>query len=118
MALFFCDPCGGTVIAVLWKPKAFIPAPFKVRAEKIQKLVCTCIFIHCPHINLSTHHFLLTFFFSYHLHQTSQVSARNVEVTGEVANTVPNVEAILEDFQILGKDLVKSVEAKSEKWSL
>lgn len=30
LALFFCDPYGGTVIAVLWKPKAFIPTPFKV----------------------------------------------------------------------------------------
>ncbi|MED6248043.1 hypothetical protein ATANTOWER_025024 [Ataeniobius toweri] len=29
LALFFCDPYGGTVISVLWKPKAFVPAPFK-----------------------------------------------------------------------------------------
>lgn len=33
LALFFCDPCGGTVITVLWKPKAFIPTPFKVIAK-------------------------------------------------------------------------------------
>ena len=33
LALFFCDPYGGTVIAVLWKPKAFKPVPFKVSAE-------------------------------------------------------------------------------------
>ncbi|RVE68306.1 hypothetical protein OJAV_G00090780 [Oryzias javanicus] len=77
LALFFCDPYGGTVIAVLWKPKAFAPAPFK----------------------------------------TSQVSGRTVKVTGNEAATVPNVEAILEDFQVLGKDLVKSVEAKTDKWS-
>lgn len=77
LALFFCDPYGGTVIAVLWKPKAFIPVPFK----------------------------------------TSQVSARSVEVAGEEANTVPNVEAILEDFRVLGKGLVKSVEPRTEKWS-
>ncbi|XP_070820091.1 nucleolar protein 6 [Chaetodon trifascialis] len=77
LALFFCDPYGGTVIAVLWKPKAFTSIPFK----------------------------------------TSQVSARSVEVTGAEANTFPNVEAILEDFQILGKGLVKSVEARTEKWS-
>uniref|UniRef100_A0AAQ5X9U2 Nucleolar protein 6 n=1 Tax=Amphiprion ocellaris TaxID=80972 RepID=A0AAQ5X9U2_AMPOC len=77
LALFFCDPYGGTVIAVLWKPKAFSPVPFK----------------------------------------TSQVSARSVKVTGDEANTVPNVEAILEDFQIMGKGLVKSVEARTEKWS-
>ncbi|TNM89755.1 hypothetical protein fugu_003989 [Takifugu bimaculatus] len=77
LALFFCDPHGGTVIAVLWKPKAFVPIPFK----------------------------------------TSQVSARSVKVTGESVNTSPNVEAILEDFRIMGKDLVKSVEARTEKWA-
>ncbi|XP_074526984.1 nucleolar protein 6 [Halichoeres trimaculatus] len=77
LALFFCDPYGGTVIAVVWKPKAFAPAPFK----------------------------------------TSQLSARSVQVTGDEANTIPNVEAILEDFQIIGKGLVKSVEARTEKWS-
>lgn len=49
--------------------------------------------------------------------QTSQVSARCVEVTGEEAKTVPNVEAILEDFRNMGKGLVKSVEARTEKWS-
>lgn len=49
--------------------------------------------------------------------QTSQVSARSVEVTGDEAKTVPNVEAILEDFRIMGKGLVKSVEARTEKWS-
>uniref|UniRef100_A0A8D3A8K2 Nucleolar protein 6 n=1 Tax=Scophthalmus maximus TaxID=52904 RepID=A0A8D3A8K2_SCOMX len=76
LALFSCDPYGGTVIAVLWKPKAFVSMPFK----------------------------------------TSQVSARSVEVTGEEVNTVPNVEAILEDFQVMGKGLVKSVEARTEKW--
>ncbi|KAH0627778.1 hypothetical protein JD844_008114 [Phrynosoma platyrhinos] len=32
--------------------------------------------------------------------------------------TVPNVEAILEDFGILGEGLVKSVEARTEKWSI
>ncbi|XP_056275390.1 nucleolar protein 6-like [Pseudoliparis swirei] len=78
LALFFCDPHGGTVIAVLWKPKAFLPVPFK----------------------------------------TSYMSARRVEVTGEEANTIPNVEAILEDFRVLGKGLIKSVEARTEKWSV
>ncbi|XP_068167912.1 nucleolar protein 6 [Antennarius striatus] len=77
LALFFCDPYGGTVIAVLWKPKAFVPIPFK----------------------------------------TSQASARTVEVKGDKANTFPNVEAILEDFRVIGKGLVKSVEARTEKWS-
>ncbi|KAM9096445.1 nucleolar protein 6 [Sarcophilus harrisii] len=32
--------------------------------------------------------------------------------------TVPNVEAILEDFAILGKGLVQTVEAQSEKWTV
>lgn len=30
VALFFCDPYGGSVIAVLWKPKAFAATPIKV----------------------------------------------------------------------------------------
>ncbi|KAK6306718.1 hypothetical protein J4Q44_G00236430 [Coregonus suidteri] len=76
LALFFCDPYGGTVIAVLWKPKAFSPLPFK----------------------------------------TSQMVARHVEVSGEEAHTVPNVEAILEDFRVMGQGLVKSVEPWTEKW--
>lgn len=49
--------------------------------------------------------------------QTSQVSARSVKVTGESVSTSPNVEAILEDFRIMGKDLVKSVETRTEKWA-
>lgn len=77
LALFFCDPYGGSVVAVLWKPKAFTPMPFK----------------------------------------TSHMSARSVEVTGEDVKTVPNVEAILEDFRVLGNGLVKSVEARTERWS-
>uniref|UniRef100_A0A1A8K9Y6 Nucleolar protein 6 n=1 Tax=Nothobranchius kuhntae TaxID=321403 RepID=A0A1A8K9Y6_NOTKU len=77
LALFFCDPYGGTVISVLWKPKTFVSAPFK----------------------------------------TSQITARTVEVTGEEVKTIPNFGAILEDFRILGKGLVKSVEAKTEKWA-
>uniref|UniRef100_A0A1A8RC09 Nucleolar protein 6 n=1 Tax=Nothobranchius pienaari TaxID=704102 RepID=A0A1A8RC09_9TELE len=77
LALFFCDPYGGTVISVLWKPKTFVSAPFK----------------------------------------TSQITARTVEVTGEEVKTIPNFGAILEDFRVLGKGLVKSVEAKTEKWA-
>lgn len=49
--------------------------------------------------------------------QTSQLSARDVEVSGETVSTFPNVEAILEDFRNIGKELVKSVEARTEKWS-
>ncbi|XP_042176280.1 nucleolar protein 6-like [Oncorhynchus tshawytscha] len=76
LALFFYDPYGGTVIAVLWKPKAFTPLPFK----------------------------------------TSQMVARRVEVSGEEAHTVPNVEAILEDFRVMGQGLVKSVEPRTDRW--
>ncbi|XP_015283672.1 PREDICTED: nucleolar protein 6 [Gekko japonicus] len=32
--------------------------------------------------------------------------------------TVPNVAAILEDFEILGEGLVRAVETRSEKWSI
>ncbi|XP_048851490.1 nucleolar protein 6 isoform X2 [Brienomyrus brachyistius] len=76
LALFFCDPYGSTVIAVLWKPQAFASQPFK----------------------------------------TSQMSARRVEVSGELAQSVPNVEAILEDFRVMGEGLVKKVEPRTENW--
>ncbi|TRY85695.1 hypothetical protein DNTS_013423 [Danionella cerebrum] len=76
LALFFYDPFGGTVIAVLWKPNAFEPRPFK----------------------------------------TSLMNARRVEVNGDVATTVPNVEAILQDFRIFGEGLVQKLELRTEKW--
>ncbi|KAL0979774.1 hypothetical protein UPYG_G00189470 [Umbra pygmaea] len=76
LALFFCDPYGGTVIAVLWKPKAFNPVPFK----------------------------------------TGQIVARHLGGTGDRTHTVPNVEAILEDFRVMGHGLVKSVEPMTERW--
>lgn len=31
---------------------------------------------------------------------------------------VPNIEAILEDFAILGEGLVQTVEARSERWTV
>lgn len=76
--------------------------------------------LHPPsfHSPVNIHHSDQMFYFLLHpTSQTSQVSARSVEVAGEEANTVPNVEAILEDFRVLGKGLVKSVEARTEKWS-
>lgn len=76
LALFFHDPFGGTVIAVLWKPNAFEPRPFK----------------------------------------TSLMNARRVEMNGDVATVVPNVEAILQDFRIIGEGLVKKLELRTEKW--
>lgn len=78
LALFFYDPFGGTVIAVLWKPTAFEPQPFK----------------------------------------TSLMNARRVEVSGDVATTVPNIEAILQDFRIIGEGLVKKLELRTEKWAV
>uniref|UniRef100_A0A8C9VAJ2 Nucleolar protein 6 n=1 Tax=Scleropages formosus TaxID=113540 RepID=A0A8C9VAJ2_SCLFO len=71
LALFFCDPYGGTVIAVLWKPQAFKAQPFKV-TERI--------------------------------------------VSGDEAHSLPNVEAILEDFRIMGDALVRKVEPRMENW--
>ncbi|XP_066513150.1 nucleolar protein 6 [Hoplias malabaricus] len=76
LALFFHNPYGGTVIAVLWKPKAFQPQQFK----------------------------------------TSLMNARKVEVTGDMATTVPNVKAIVQDFHIMGEGLVHRVELRTEKW--
>uniref|UniRef100_W5KKI6 Nucleolar protein 6 n=1 Tax=Astyanax mexicanus TaxID=7994 RepID=W5KKI6_ASTMX len=76
LALFFYDPFGGKVIAVLWKPKAFEQQPFK----------------------------------------TSLMNGRKVEVVNEVATTAPNVEAIVEDFRIMGEGLVENVEPRTEKW--
>lgn len=72
-----------------------------------------CLFLHVPNNDPR-----LTWLLFSVAPQTSQMSARSVKVNGEEANSVPNVEAILEDFQILGKGLVKSVEARTEKWSL
>ncbi|KAI4898333.1 hypothetical protein NFI96_024564 [Prochilodus magdalenae] len=76
LALFFCDPYGGTVIAVLWNPTAFQPQPFKA----------------------------------------SSMNARKVELIKGKAMTVPNVEAIVQDFQIIGEGLVHRVELRTEKW--
>ncbi|XP_076854204.1 nucleolar protein 6 [Brachyhypopomus gauderio] len=78
VALFFYDPYGGTVVAVLWKPHAFVPQPFK----------------------------------------TSLMNARQVKVSDGTATTVPNVEAIVQDFHIMGEGLVNKVELKTEKWAV
>ncbi|KAL2091865.1 hypothetical protein ACEWY4_011663 [Coilia grayii] len=76
MALFFHDPYGGTVIAVLWKPNTFPPLRFK----------------------------------------TGTMAARRVEVCEDKVSTVPNVEAILHDFSVLGEGLVERVVPRTEKW--
>ncbi|KAG2466609.1 NOL6 protein, partial [Polypterus senegalus] len=78
LALFFCDPNGGLIIAVLWKPQAFSKQTFRA----------------------------------------SHMNARLVEIGSNGAQTVPNVEAILEDFEILGAGLVEKLEIQTEKWSI
>lgn len=45
------------------------------------------------------------------------MAARTAKGTGDEVKTVPNVVTILEDFKVLGKGLVISVEAKFEKWT-
>ncbi|CAN8001209.1 unnamed protein product, partial [Ixodes hexagonus] len=75
LALFFYDHYGGNLVAVLWKPHAFQPQPFKV----------------------------------------SQVGGRMLNAEGKM---VPNVEAMLEDFSILGKGLVTAVETRTSKWTV
>ncbi|XP_038646615.1 nucleolar protein 6 [Scyliorhinus canicula] len=77
-ALFFYDNHGGCLIAVLWKPHAFTPQPFK----------------------------------------TSHINAKMLETKENELQMIPNVEAIMEDFEILGAGLVKSVEALTEKWKI
>lgn len=58
-----------------------------------------------------------TFFtFDFLCSQASLMNARRVEVNGDVVTTVPNVEAILQDFRIIGEGLVKSLELRTEKW--
>ncbi|XP_077497145.1 nucleolar protein 6 Mat89Ba [Amblyomma americanum] len=75
LALFFYDRYGGNLVAVLWKPNAFVPQPLKV-----------------SHMG------------GYLLKGKDMM--------------VPNVEAIVEDFSILGNGLVASVEARTSKWTI
>lgn len=50
--------------------------------------------------------------------QVSSMKGRKVTTLNNELVCVPNVEAILEDFEILGEGLVKSVEARTEKWTI
>ncbi|XP_072050523.1 nucleolar protein 6-like [Amphiura filiformis] len=82
MALFFHDMHGGDFVAVLWKPTAFKPQPFKVK------------------------------------HAQGKIP-KDSSVDGKDRTMIPNLEAIVEDFKILGQGLVKSVEVRThniEKW--
>lgn len=44
------------------------------------------------------------------------MNGRRVEVTEDVVTTVPNTEAIVQDFQIMGEGLVDKVELRTERW--
>lgn len=46
------------------------------------------------------------------------MKGRKVTTLNNELVCVPNVEAILEDFEILGEGLVKNVEAHTEKWTI
>lgn len=50
--------------------------------------------------------------------QVSSMKGRKVTTMNNELVCVPNVEAILEDFEILGEGLVKNVEAHTEKWTI
>ncbi|NXP62701.1 NOL6 protein, partial [Chloropsis cyanopogon] len=50
--------------------------------------------------------------------KVSSMRGRKVTTLNSELVCVPNVEAILEDFEILGEGLVKSVEARTEKWTI
>uniref|UniRef100_A0A8B9FKR7 Nucleolar protein 6 n=1 Tax=Amazona collaria TaxID=241587 RepID=A0A8B9FKR7_9PSIT len=50
--------------------------------------------------------------------KVSNVKGRMVTTLNDKLVCVPNVEAILEDFEVLGEGLVKSVEARTEKWTI
>lgn len=48
----------------------------------------------------------------------SKVNGRIVDPKSNSLLLIPNVEAILEDFKILGEGLVRSIECQSEKWKI
>ncbi|KAM4753887.1 LOW QUALITY PROTEIN: nucleolar protein 6 [Cyanocitta cristata] len=50
--------------------------------------------------------------------KVASMKGRKVTTLNNELVCVPNVEAILEDFEILGEGLVKTVEARTEKWTI
>uniref|UniRef100_A0A8B9CI43 Nucleolar protein 6 n=1 Tax=Anser brachyrhynchus TaxID=132585 RepID=A0A8B9CI43_9AVES len=50
--------------------------------------------------------------------KVSNMKGRMVTTVNNKLVCVPNVEAILEDFEVLGAGLVKRVEARTEKWTI
>ncbi|KAF6126051.1 nucleolar protein 6 [Phyllostomus discolor] len=61
---------------------------------------------------------LALFFYDQHGGEASNTKGRMVVSQGGELAMVPNVEAILEDFAILGEGLVRAVEARTEKWNV
>ncbi|XP_006098834.1 nucleolar protein 6 isoform X1 [Myotis lucifugus] len=56
--------------------------------------------------------------FQPHSFKASNTKGRMVVSQGGEMVMVPNVEAILEDFAVLGEGLVRAVEARSERWTV
>nr|KAF6434043.1 nucleolar protein 6 [Molossus molossus] len=56
--------------------------------------------------------------FQPHPFKASNTKGRMVVLQGGELVMVPNVEAILEDFAILGEGLVRAVDARSERWTV
>lgn len=50
--------------------------------------------------------------------QASSIKGRMVVSQGGELVMLPNIEAILEDFAVLGEGLVQAVEARSERWTV
>ncbi|KFW72430.1 Nucleolar protein 6, partial [Pygoscelis adeliae] len=50
--------------------------------------------------------------------KVSSMKGRMVTTLNNELVCIPNVEAILEDFEVLGEGLVKSIEARTEKWTI
>ncbi|XP_069819373.1 nucleolar protein 6 [Dendropsophus ebraccatus] len=50
--------------------------------------------------------------------KTTNVNGRIVDAKSNSLLLIPNVEAILEDFKILGEGLVKSITCQSERWNI
>uniref|UniRef100_A0A8C4U7G8 Nucleolar protein 6 n=1 Tax=Falco tinnunculus TaxID=100819 RepID=A0A8C4U7G8_FALTI len=50
--------------------------------------------------------------------KVSNMKGRMVTTLNNKLVCIPNVEAILEDFEVLGEGLVKRVEARTEKWTI
>ncbi|KAM4808387.1 nucleolar protein 6 [Rhinophrynus dorsalis] len=50
--------------------------------------------------------------------KTTNVKGRLMDRNSNQPLMVPNVEAIVEDFEILGEGLVKSIEARTERWNI